>query len=356
MAANPEAGAVTDEASAVQHVAGLLSEPERPTEDEDPTANPEGEPEEAEEQDPKAKDTSSEEAEESEPEGDQEELPDTLEGLAKALEMDPGDLAGHLKVPITVNGKVTQVTLADAMKGQQLESDYRQKTSELAEQRKQLDAQAQQVHSRWQQQAETLSTLIQAGESLIESGPSAEQLAQLMEDDPTEYLRVKAHADAQNEKLTKLKEEQTKLRNEQRAQAQQRSLAFRQEQQKQLAEKLPDFRDPAKARAFEDKMSSYLRLKGMTDDEIGNFVNGPFDHRQILILADAMDFGAMKQGKDKVSKKLKALPKVAKPGAARREKDSDKLTASRDRLRRLKSRGSKQQQTDAAVEMVKGML
>ena len=118
--ANPEAGAVTNEESAVERVASLL-EPEESKPKEPTSKQPEQEePETAEPVDEAEAESEEESSEEpdTEPESEDEELPDTLEALAEALNMESADLAGHLKVPIKVNGKIEHVTLSEAMKGQ----------------------------------------------------------------------------------------------------------------------------------------------------------------------------------------------------------------------------------------------
>lgn len=360
--ANPEAGAVTNEESAVERIAGLL-EPEVPTpkqpeqpKQEEPEPEAEAEPVEAGEAEAEPAEEPSEEPDTTEPEEPEgEELPDTLEGLAEALNVEPADLAGHLKVPIKVNGKVEHVTLTEAMKGHQLESDYRQKTSELAEHRRQLDAQSQQAFERWQQQVAQLGEAI---EQFDEAGPSAEELANLMEEDPQEYLRAVARQNARKEKLDSAK----RLRDEEiqryREQLSQQFATNRAEQQRLLQENIPDLAKPDKLREFEDGLTGFLRDRGFPDEEITGFFSN-FDHRHVLIAQDAMKYRAMQEGKKTLPKKLQGKSKVLKPGVSQpKSTDTDKLVASRDRLRKLGKRGktSRLQQEDAAIDMVKRIL
>ena len=132
--ANPEAGAdINSEADAVSMVSGMLSEPSGPTE---------ADAQEAQEPAPESGDEvltenspSDGDAAEAEPDDGDATLPDTLVGLAGALDISADDLAGHVRVPVTVNGEVQHVTIADAMKGHQLQADYTRKTQELAEER-----------------------------------------------------------------------------------------------------------------------------------------------------------------------------------------------------------------------------
>lgn len=346
--ANPEAGAVTDEASAAARIAGLLEEAEaQPEEDRE---EPEGQPE------PEEEKASSKETEEAEPESEQEELPDTLNGFAEALGVEPDHLASHLKVNVKVNGEDREVTLADAIKGHQLESDYRLKTSELAEQRRAIEAEAAQFNERWQGEFNRLNQAIETAEGLI-GGRSQEELAQLLENDPQEYLRIQAQDQALKGKLDQARQERDKMIQEQREKQHQDIARWRQSQQNILRSRMPELGDPAKLSKFESDAKTYLQGKGYNDQEISFFFSGPYDARQILVLADAARYSALQKGKSEVSKKLKGLPKVQKPGVSQDRKGEEaKLTASRDRLRRLRTKGSRQQQDAAAVDFVKGLL
>lgn len=345
----PETGPVTDDASAVAHVASLLSEPEEGPPEETSEEKPQEDP-------PVEAEPSSKESEDAKPEEAADEgLPDTIAGLAQALEVDPGDLLGHLKMEVKVNGKVSQVTLTEAVRGYQRQADYDEKKAEFAEQRRQHDTEKQQITQHWQQQLQRLDETIQGLEAQESIGP--EQMAQLMEDDPQEYLRVQARQQAQRERLEKAKRTRDDELQRTQQESYQRMATFRTEQQRLLKEKLPHVSDPVKLRIFEDKAAAYLRSKGFTDDEINGFFNGPFDHRQVLIIDDAWQLQAMKDGKKELPKKLQGLAKVQKPGASQPKSTvTDRLSASSQKLRQLKKKGTKSQQTDAAVEHVKKML
>ena len=364
--ANPEAGAITDEQSAVSHIASLLESVEgNPEQGDDPEANrePEEQPEERlqrQEAEPEERaeepETSSEEPKEAEPEDAQEALPDTLTGLAEALDVEPEQFLDYVKATVKTREGVKDVTLSEAIKGYQLESDYRQKTSEVAETRRQMDAERQQLSERWQQEVQRLDDAIASAESLLDTGLSPEEEARLVEEDPQALLRLQLQQRAQQEKLAKAKDERDRLRKE-AVEKQSHELAqYRHQQQLALTEKLPELRDPEKLSAFERQSADYLKNRGFSDDEIGAFFGGAFDHRHVLIIRDAAKFRAM--ANSDVPKKLKGLPKVQKPGAAQeRERGADdKLLASKDRLRRLRSKGTRTQQEEAAFDYVRRIL
>lgn len=364
MADNPatESEAVTDEQSARNFVSQLMSEePEGPTDDDRPDqpdreaqAETEETPDEAEASDEEPEDASSEEGE-ADPD-ESVELPETLEGFAEELGVDPEELANHLKVTVTVNGQKKEVTLAEARTGHQLDADYRQKTMELAEQRKALEAERQQAQERWQQRVQQLDDHIAVAEKLYGSGPDEEQMNRLLQEDAEEYIRQKAQWDRWKERIDSLKSEREKVGTEQREEAVRKHTEYRQEQQRLLSENMPEVRDPEKLRAFEHDATEALKSYGYSDEEIGQFFT-LYDYRTVLILRDALSHRRMEDGKGKLSKKLKAKPRVQKPGTAQGKKTpEDKLVASRDRLRRLGRKGTRKQQESAAFEYLKDIV
>ncbi len=356
--ANPEREAVTDEESAVNMIQNLL-EPKRPPAKESPEATREEEPEEeaAEEAAGEESPESSEENEQTEP--DSEELPDTLPAFAEALGVDVGELADHLKVDVKVNGKVRSVTLAEAMKGYQLESDYRQKTADLAEQRRAIDAERQESLNRYQQQLQRLDQAIETAESLLAEQPNQEKLAELLESDPQEYLRQVSRIQTAQAKLQKARDEKAAALKEQTEKQTMQLVSFRKEQQGLLSEKMPELRNEEKLREFESGASSYLRDMGFSEQDISGFFNGPYDHRQVLIIRDAMKYRGMEKGKASLTKKLSSAPRVLRPGTAEKPNpEKEALQVSKERLRALGKKGkmARREQDKAAMEFVKARL
>lgn len=357
MADNPETESVptTDEQAVA--VVSRMMEPleEKPTGDQETESQPANQEEPVEEApaEEAGVETSDAETEDVEPDEESVELPDTIDGLAEELGVSPEDLAEHLKIAVTVNGEKKEVTLSEARMGQQRDQDYRQKTMELADQRKALEAESSQALERWQQSVQRLDETIDTFNVLL-AEPSREEMNRLLETDPVQYQRVKAQLDERREILEKAKGEQRKLREDAVREAQANQTKYRAEQQSLLAEKFPDVRDPEKLQKFERAAADYLKVMGYSDEEVTRAFTF-FDHRNILMLGDAMKYRAMENGKGELTKKVKRIPKVQKPGTTSK-RDTDKLTASKDRLLRLKKSGNRRQQTDAAVDFVQNRL
>lgn len=364
--ANPEAGAVvSSDVDAIGMVSAMLSEPSQgPTEapaqetpqeaEEAPETAPDAPQEASEAQDT---DSPSEDAAEAEPDGGDETLPDTLEGFAAELGMEAADLAGHLRVPITVDGKVQHVTIAEAMKGHQLQADYTRKTQELAEERKGLEAQNQQAQEHFAARFQRVDNLISALEQQTAQGPSEADLNVLLETDPQEYLRATARQEARRKATEAATAERDQHRNELTQQGQYRAAQHRQEQQGRLLQVIPELSDNTKATAFQAGLTEHLMASSFTQEEADAFFSGPFDHRQVLLIRDAKRYRDQQQAKPKLTKKLKDLPRVQKPGAPRTStRAEDNRGDALKRMHRARNTGNKGAGDAAAIDLVKGML
>lgn len=293
------------------------AEPERAEPVEEPAKEPE--PVEADEA----------ETPEAEPEATKEEeppdlstVPNTVEGLAEAIGITPQELSEHLRVTVKVNGKEQAVTLAEAVKGHQLEADYRTKTSELAESRRTLASQVEQAQQALQARALQIDELGAALLSQLDLGPDDAVLRKMLDPndpsyDPNGYLVQKA---VREERLGALnKARQARLADIQKQEAKQRAdfAKYRKEQQETLLRDSPELKDNAKLREFEDETRSTLMVHyGFADEEVTRFMQ-TFDARQVRIVRDAIKFRKMEDGKKKLESRVKGLPRVARPGTGK---------------------------------------
>ena len=344
--ANPHVGSGVRDAAAVIEQSGLLEQSVEVDADEPPVeqapeetpATPEdGEPA------PTPEDTPAEAEAESEP---QEKLPDTLDGLAEAVGLSADEFADHLNVPVIVNGETRMVTLAEARKGYQLEADYRHKTADLAESKRVFEAQTQQAVQSWQQRFESLNGLTGQLEKAVQEDAGA--LDRILTEEGSEaYLAAKARVDQKKELLghAKAEAEQATKR------LQEEQLMFHEtylrDQNSLLVQKLPEIADAEKGPKMKALLRTYLQEAGFNEQEMGQLV----DHRQVLVVRDAMRYRDLMKSKPSTVKKLKGLPKVQKPGAAPEKGDVARTRVTAN-LQRLKKSGSRK---DAAT-LLEGIL
>jgi hypothetical protein len=268
---------------------------------------------------------------------DGEELPDTLSGLADAIGMDEAELASHIKMPIKIGGETQMVSLADAANGQQMDADYRQKTTALADERRQFDGEKRQASQLLQQRLQAADERIATLSQQLDVEYPAEDMQRLATEDPAEYVRIKAQQDAQREALQGQRQAQEIERQRQGHEHQAEVGHYRESQQQMLVQQIPELTDPDKLEVFEKSMSTYLGEIGFTQDEVTGFVSGAFDHRQVLLIRDAMRYRGMQDKKKTITKKLKGLPRVQRPGTSptrRRAQAGDDVSEARQRLSR----------------------
>ena len=224
---------------------------------------------------------------------------------------------------VKVNGEEREVTFDELKKGYQLESDYRKKTSEIAEQRKQLEAERQHY-------ANQLKAVIPALQQQVNKYANIDW-ATLAKDDPAQYVAVRAEAEQHFAQLQMAQAESQQLEHQQ---VQERTQAHRERltaEKAKLVEKLPVFADPEKGKVAVSELRTYLKDVGYTDDEIGNLA----DHRATIIAWEAAQYRKAKKAAVVAQKKAVTVPQVQKPGATTRvDPKRDAVSAAAERVRK----------------------
>lgn len=298
--ANPETGADTVDGA----VSRLLAQPEpveRPTA---PEPEQEPAPEAAEADEVEADDAAPDDAgggdeEDSEPEGEEE--PQLFS--------------------VKVNGEEKQVTLDELLKGYSLESDYRRKTSTLAEERKQIEQVKAQVEQERQRYAEGLQAYLSNLQPLQE--PDWVELAKT---DPAGYVEQKAAWDAEIGRRQRAYQEYQATR-----ETQLREHLAR--EQSKLPDLIPEWRDTKKAAEEAQALHGYaVETLGFAPQEAANV----HDARLVLMLRKAWMYDKLMADKPAVTKKIAAAPKVQKPGAVRGKgaELNEQVAATRQKLKR----------------------
>lgn len=348
------AGPGTGEEAALARITSLLDDSEVVTEEETPETEQQEEGERADPGEEPDLDTSDDG--EAEPDAEAEEkpaLPETLDALAESLGVESEALLSALKAKVKVDGREEAVTLDEALRGYQREADYSRKTSKVAERERNLDAAEVRAMEQWEARLAEANRLASTLEQDL-IGASEEELNKLLDDDPYEYTRRKAQFDQKRagieEARRKIGEAQEQLQREKA----QKTAQYRQSQQAELLNALPDLKDPAKRAAFEGEMTDYLTGHGYTEKQVSDFVNGPFHHAQIVLIDKAMRYDKWRKAQSEGAKKVvKKAPKTLKPGPSRTEGESDVRAKQRASIRKGSSQLERQKR---AAQFVAGLL
>ena len=279
-----------------------------------PTEKPEGESAEKE-----AK------AEPTEKEGE-EPAPFAIDDIAEALGVEADKIGDRIIVTVKgEDGKPEKVTLAELIKGQLRDADYRHKTMQHAEKVKAWEADTAKRGQEMQQKLNGLATVHAVLQGKLYAGlPSKEEYQQLQ-------ARVAADVNDYDarEKLTAItatfgaRQRELQMAQQHLDQAVQERqddlLRITNEGKQKLRELIPDLKDDAKGKAFASDMTLYLKDVGYGDGEIeaGFFSkNAVYDYRHVLVVRDAMRWRQAQKKSADLKKVTDALPKlILKPGA-----------------------------------------
>ena len=336
---NPLKGSETDLQKATKAVNGLLNPKEEETigqqeapKEEIKQNSPEPENVESEEDQPQEQEISEEtenedEVSEQDVSQDEEQI-DTQEKLEDST------------YKVKVAGQELEVTLDELRNGYSRDADYRQKTEELSNQRKNFQSESEKQRQDYSQKLNELNQRLSTAQQDLNAEINSADLDRMYDEDPTEAARVER----------KLKKKQDALNQSlQQAQAEQKEQfsSFLQDQQKKLVSKMPEFSDPAKASNLKANMKSTLNNYGFNDQEVAQV----YDHRIVMLVNDAMKYRSMQNSKPNIAKKITKPSKPFSSGVKQGKSEAN-LKLRREKFSRLKTSGSMKAAQDVFLDMI----
>jgi len=238
---------------------------------------------------------------------------------------------------VKVQGQELEVSLDELKSGYSRDSDYRQKTHALAEERRMLDEQKTSLSQSYDGKLKELTDLIGAAESYIGQS-SKEDLQKMYEEDPTQAAKIDFQQRQQRESFNKLKQQAEVVKLQQYNQ-------YLDEQKRLAATKIPEYSDPVKGVTFKNQMKNTLSEYGFNDQEIGSLA----DHRFLMVLRDAMEYKNLKS-KPVTNKKVTTAPKVVKSGTPKME--DSRRAAVKQKIGRLRRSGKINDAQSAILEII----
>ena len=223
---------------------------------------------------------------------------------------------------LTINGENVEVTLDELKKGYSRQSDYTRKTRQLSDDRKALEEKNLEIsraneeakikRDQYEKQLQVLSAQLQASEPNID-------LDRLLQEDPAQYVKVKAEQDRKKELLQASQQEQERIRLEKQEESERIYAQYLENEKKKLIEKLPIYGDKEKGPEFIKELTQYAKSKGYTDQEISMLV----DHRAVMMLADAMKYEKLQQKANLRNKKVNKVSKVVSSSSPKVQDESE---------------------------------
>ena len=248
----------------------------------------------------------SEEVEGAEPQDEALESSEEVEGDEEESEEEaPRDE----KFVVKVDGKEIEVPKEELIRGYQREADYTRKTQKLAEERKLVESEFQQVRA----EREYTSQLIgQLQQKLQEYEPPEPDWNRLEVEDPTEYARQwTSHQRRQQQKYA-IQAEELRIAQLQNADAQKHIHATLAAETARLKEKIPEWNSPEKAKAEGKALLEYGQVLGFSEQELNTIT----DSRALLALHKAWKYDQMMSKRPEFQAKIKKAPRMVTPGSA----------------------------------------
>ncbi len=271
------------------------------------------------------------------------------EGQAEDEDEEPESDQGRFVSP---NGKVrlpdgSVVPVSELINGNLRDRDYRQKTMEAAEVRKSFEAQSEAVKQRETQlveQAEYVSNLLK---TIVPGAPDPA----LLTTDPMGYMTQKANHEQWMNHIAFLEQQTQQVTQTRQADAATKERETVEKEWAALVEKAPDLKDEKRLNRFAEDLKTHGVFYGFTPEELKARI--PLDHRQALVLRDAIKWRKLQANKASVPAKVEGRPPVQR-GGQRLDPQKTQARNSRAAMERLNSSGSLKDGIAALLAIEKG--
>lgn len=280
-----------------------------------------------------------EESEDAEPEEESEEpiSLESFEDIVEALGIESDDL-NNLTKTLKVNGEEISVSLKDAFDGYQKDADYRQKTSALAEEKRQFQEAASQHQEKANAELLQVGQFLQTAQQILVGKQDSEAMKQLQATDPARWSaeRMKMQDDLNaveqlRQNAANIYAQNQQAQNQAHAEELQKRMSSEGEQ---LLSIYPDWMNSREdGGSLKGDVDSYLMGEyGYTENDLGQVL----DHRLVVLankarLYDQSQKAEAKAKVDVVRKKVKTAPKLQKSTAPK------KVNVQADKIRKAKS-------------------
>jgi hypothetical protein len=257
----------------------------------------------------------------------------SLDELAEALGWDL-DKVLDLTAKTKIDGKEDSKPLRDLIKSHQLEGHLNQKLMTHAEERKAFEAERLTKSREMADKLLKLDAGLQTLQRALAGEYATVDWQKLQEENPLEfnaqYVRYQQRYAQLQDIGNLIAQEQQKAQQEAAAQAE----AYLREQKQLLHAKIPEWSDDTRRNKDKAEILDYLKVHGISKEEF----EAVADHRQALVIRDAWNWHKLQKAKPIVLNKVKAAPKLLKPGAIQSRAAQDNLQLKQDQTR-LRSTG-----------------
>lgn len=247
----------------------------------------------------------------------------------------------QLKVPTKVNGVEGEATITDLLRDYQKNGNLDQKTDSLTTERAKFDEEISAKREEYGQSLSNAVGLVDQLEQQLMTSSEKIDWNELRENDPAEFAAKKQEVLEKQQQYQSAKGQLTKEFQTKKAEHFESVLS---RESAALIREFPAWKDESVAKTEKSAIRDYLLSEGFTALEVdgqmdaeGNIVStGMIDHKAIRMAHKAMQFDKGDKKVETAKKRVRTLPKVAKPGkpVTRKDKDSDRSKALKGRLKK----------------------
>ena len=208
---------------------------------------------------------------------------------------------------------------------------------EVTEQKKALESKMAELETQTQAKLQQLEDLTQIAWKQLTQEYQSIDWNELRYQDPGEYAAKQADFARRQAEIQGAYQEVQTERQQSADKQKEKSQTTVQEETNKLLNAIPEWKDNVIAEKERGEIRSFARTLGYTDQELSNLV----DHRQVLLMRDAMKYRALQSSKTTVEKRVTKAPKLAKPGSpvSKQEREANNLKSLKSTVK--KSGGKK---------------
>lgn len=243
---------------------------------------------------------------------------------------------------VKVDGEELEVTLDELQNGYSRTSVFTKRQQELAEQRKALEAEAEQARQYRDAYAQQLELMKNQIQQTTQAEPDWRALAEQGYSEKELFL-AKAEYDKNQQEVVRIQQEQQRIAQEQAVENQQKMREHLEAQRQDMLNRIPQWQDDERRNSERIEVIKFANRMGFSEEEIAN----ASDARAIHLLHMAWQMDKLKQKAPDAKKRTKKAPKMAKAGTPKTKQQ----VASRSRQQAMQ-RLNKERSIDSAVDFL----
>ena len=249
-----------------------------------------------------------------------------LTELLEAAGLDT-DKGFDLELPVKLDGKEGTAKLRDLVKSYQLDGYHHQKLEAVNADRKALEADRGKLQQERHETLAKLSAAAQVAETMIKGRFAHVDWQRLANEDPATYAQTVQEFNAQNDQYQMVARQLNVERTQFEAQQQALYQAHLDEQKKLVEAAFPEWKNESKRQ--QDKATFAQTLKDLGAPE-GAF-ESLTDAWQVQAVKEVAAYRALMKSKPATLNKVKAAPKLLKPGSPQSKASVDAIRSKQSR-------------------------